>query len=329
MKIAVIGATGMIGHHAAKAVVDEGHELTIIHRKSSNLDHVSDLTFRSAIADLNDLPSLSKALSDVDAVINCAGYYPTLPRPWQDEVETATALMANFYAACKQVKLHKIVYLGAAIALQKHPKGEPADAEMEYPSCPKNKNPYLQVKWALDTLAKEMARQDLPVVIGIPSMTFGEYDFGPTTGQLLTGIANETLPGFVKGNRNVIYAGDAGRALVLACEKGQVGERYLFTGSNISMHELAAKISTASEVPLPKTIPLLVATFVSKLQAVKYRLFGGDAPKISSTAIAVMSAGQFLNGDKAEKELGFKAEVSLDEGLERTLSWFKKMNYID
>lgn len=86
------------------------------------------------------------------------------------------------------------------------------------------------MQWALDTQAKEMAKRYLPVVMDIPSMKFGEYDYSPTTVQLITGIANQSLPRYVKGNRNSIYAGDAGRAIVLACEKGRAGERYIFTG---------------------------------------------------------------------------------------------------
>jgi dihydroflavonol-4-reductase len=36
-------------------------------------------------ADLNDRTALRNAFTGVDAVINCARYYPTVPRPWRDE----------------------------------------------------------------------------------------------------------------------------------------------------------------------------------------------------------------------------------------------------
>jgi nucleoside-diphosphate-sugar epimerase len=37
-----------------------------------------------------------------------------------------------------------------------------------------------------------------------------------------------------------------------------------------------------------------------------------------------MSSGQFISGAKAEKELGFKAEVSVDEAIRRSLDWFRR-----
>lgn len=323
MRIAIIGATGMLGHHTAEAVVARGHALHVIHRAASRLDSLTGLPYTAAQADLDNRAALSAALADADAVINCAAYYPTRPRPWRDEVAAATAQMENFYAACATHRLHKIVYLGGAIALRRHPRGEPGDESLDYATQPANHNPYLQVKWAMDRQALAQAQQGLPVVAGIPSMTFGEHDPGSTTGRLIIEIANQTLPAYVRGLRNVIYAGDAGRGLVRVCEDGRAGERYLLTGSNLSMDDLVGKIAALAAVPAPRAIPLAVAKTVATLQAARYRWLAGPVPKVDATAIAVMSAGQFLSGAKAERELGFRAEVNVDEALRRALQWFR------
>lgn len=328
MRIAIIGATGMLGHHTAAAAVQAGHELTVVHRASTALDRLQPLRFRAVVADLNDRASLSKALAAVDAVINCAGYYPTVPRDRREDVRLGLAQMENFYAACEGKSLSKIVYLGGAIALRKNPSGEPGDETLDYPGEPESKNPYVQVKWAMDRQAREKARAGLPVVIGIPSMTFGEHDYGPTTGRLIVEIAKGTLPGYVRGKRNVIYAGDAGRGLVRVCEAGRAGERYLLTGTNIGMDELVAKIAAIAHAPVPKPIPLPVASLVSGMQTLRYRYLKGPLPKVDATAIAVMSAGQFLSGAKASTELGFKSGISLTETISRALHWFKQAGYV-
>jgi dihydroflavonol-4-reductase len=329
MRIAVIGATGMLGHHTARAVIAYGHALTVVHRASSKLAALSDLNFSAAVADLDNREALTRALSGVDAVINCAGHYPTEPRPWRDDVAIATSQMENFYAACAGHPLKKIVYLGGAIALKRRADGGPADETQEYPGEPDNKNAYLQVKWAMDHQARQKAAAGQPVVIGIPSMTFGEYDPGPTTGRLMVEIANRSLPGYVRGRRNLIYAGDAGRGMVDVCEKGRPGERYLLTGSNMTMDELVAKIATLAAVPVPPAVPLPLAKLVSSMQMLRYRYLNGAKPKVDATAIAVMSAGQFLDGTKAARELGFRAEVSVDEALLRSLRWFRQNGYIN
>lgn len=328
MRIGVIGATGMLGQHTARAVVAQGHELVVIHRVSSRLDGLRDLKYRSAVADLDDRAALAQALAGVDAVINCAGYYPTVPRPWQEEVHTALVQMENFYAACEGRALHRIVYLGGAIALRRHPAGEPGDETLEYAGEPPSRNPYLQVKWAMDAQALRKARGGLPVVVAIPSMTFGEHDDGPTTGRLIVEIANRTLPGYVRGRRNVIYAGDAGRGLVRACEDGRVGERYLLTGENLTMDALVAKIAAIAHVSAPRAIPLPIAKLVSRLQTWRYQHLHGPLPRVDATAIAVMSAGQFLSGAKAQRELGFRAQVNVDDAIARALTWFREKGYV-
>ncbi len=324
MRIAVLGATGMLGQHAARAMLARGHELTVVHRASSNLSSLADLKYRSATADLNDATSLERALGEVEAVINCAAYYPTVPRPWQAEVATAIRQMDHFYAACARHALKKIVYLGGAIALRRHPQGEPGDETLEYTEGPQDGNPYLQVKWAMDAQARRKSHEGLPVVIGIPTMSFGEHDPGSTTGRLVVEVANRTLPGYVRGKRNVVYAGDAGIGLVRCCEAGRAGERYLLTGSNVTMDELIEKIARLAGAPVPRAIPLPVAKMAASVQSFRYRYLKGPPPKVDATAIAVMSAGQFLNGAKAERELGFRAQVSLDETLQRTLEWFRR-----
>lgn len=329
MRIAIIGATGMIGHHTAKAALDRGHNLLVIHRASSNLSLLKELKFDSAIADLDNIELLASILKNTDAVINCAAYYPTKPLPWRQEVSTAISQMNNFLSACKQSKVAKIVYLGAAIALPKDIEGKPGNAGLIYTERPSNKAPYVQVKWEMDRIAREKAKEGLPIIITIPSMCFGEYDYAPSTGRLIVEVANNTLPAYIKGKRNVIYAGDAGVGIILACEKGRVGERYLFTGTNVSMDELIKLIAKAANTLAPeKVIPLPLAKLLSKLQEAKYKLLGGELPKLSSTAIAVMASGQFLDGSKAVSELGFKPTLNLEQTIERTITWFKANGYI-
>ncbi|MGH8528821.1 MAG: NAD-dependent epimerase/dehydratase family protein [Nevskiales bacterium] len=328
MRIAVLGATGLLGQHAARAALARGHELIVIRRASSNLQPLADLKFRSVVADLNDTDALAQALDGAEAVINCAAYYPTVPRPWREEVATALTQMDHFYAACARHSLKKIVYLGGAIALRRHPSGEPGDETLEYTEAPANKNSYLQVKWAMDAQARRKAQDGLPVVIGIPTMSFGDYDPGSTTGRLIVEIANRSLPGYVKGKRNVIYAGDAGIGLVRVCEDGRAGERYLLTGSNVTMDELVARIAQLAGVPAPRAIPLPVARVVASVQALRYKCLKGPLPKVDATAIAVMSAGQFLSGAKAERELGFRVQTSLDDAIRRALAWFKQTGHI-
>lgn len=328
MRIGILGATGMLGHHAAVAAKARGHEVVVLARSLDKLARLGELATTARHADLDQVDTLVPALAGLDGLIHAAGYYPGAPRPWQEDVERALAQSRRLYDACVAARVDKVLYVGGAIALPKRADGVPADEALDYPGRPAEPNPYVQVKWALDKLARDSAAAGQHVVIGIPAMTFGEHDHGPTTGRLLLDIAAGRLKAYLRGNRNVVYAGDAGRGLVMALEHGRGGERYFLTGENLSMDALTALISEVSGVAAPRAVPVGVAKTVARLSEWRWRLFGGELPTVSPTAIAVMTLGQFLDGGKAKRELGYGPEVTTREALIRALGWFREAGYL-
>lgn len=179
MKIAVLGATGLLGHHAARAVKAAGHQLVLIHRPSSRIERLSYLEPECRAAELLDHAGLTRALTGLDGVIFCAASYPKRPRRWQEEVASALDETNHFYAACLAAHVPRILYTGAAIALPRHPEGLPGHEGLFYEGMPRWKNPYLLCKWALDEQAREQARSGLPVIIGIPGMCLGNSTSAP------------------------------------------------------------------------------------------------------------------------------------------------------
>lgn len=328
MKIGIIGGTGMLGHHIAIAAQLRSHEIVIIHRTSSDLSKIADLKYKGRIADLDDRGALIRASEGLDVLINAAGYYPTIPRPLAQEIKTARNQMQHFLDAVKVAKIKKAMYVGGAIAIPKNKTGL-GHEELFYEESPYGTAAYTQVKWLMDKMARDAAKEGIPISIGIPSMTFGEYDYGPTTGRLIVDIANKTLPAYLKGDRNIVYAGDAGRGLLAVAEKGRPGERYLITGNNTSTTDVVNLICKVADVPqLNKTLSLKIAKLISKFQEIKYTLVRGDTPILSSTAIAVLTSGQHLDGEKAKSELNYTPEVDIKSAIERAYKWFKLVNYI-
>lgn len=327
MKIAVLGATGLLGHHAARAIKAAGHDLVLIHRPSLQIQRLAYLDPECRVAELYDYRGLERALSGLDGVIFSAGHYPRRPRRWQEEVASALDQTNHFYAACQHNKVPRILYVGSAFALPAHPQGLPAHEGLFYESLPTGKSAYVMCKWALDEQAREQARGGLPVVIGIPGMVLGELDIGPTTGRLITAIGRGEMSHYVPGRRNVIDAGEAGRGLLLALERGRIGERYLLTGHNLEMAELTATIAQLLGRPQPQPMPLHRARALATLGRWRYRLTG-RLPLLDDTAIEVMAGGQFLDGRKAREELGFESRVALEDTLRGAIAWFRANGYL-
>lgn len=329
MKIGIIGGTGMIGHHIALQAQLHQHELVIIHRESSNLDRILDLHFESRIADLNDRGALIKSLSDLDGVVNTGAYYPTVPKPIEQELKTARLQMQFFIDAVRESKVQKALYVGGPIAIPPQPSGKIDEARI-YEQHPEHGSAYLQVKWLMDKMARDAANNGIPIVIGLPGMCFGEFDHAPTTGQLITSLAKKELPAVINGLQNCIYTGDAGRGLLYALEKGKAGERYLIGGVNTDMKSIVEVICKTAKIAAPeKTLSIKMAKLISKFEETRYAIFRGKLPTLSSTALTVLSQGQHFQMRKAERELGFKAELDLEAMIFRAYQWFNKEGYIE
>lgn len=196
MKVGIVGATGMLGNHVLRTAIQKGYEAVVIHRPKSNLTKIEGLNFTSRIGDLNDKTTLVESLKGLDMVLNCGAYYPTIPVPLEKEMQRAQLQMENYIEAVQKAKINKALYLGGSIALPKSPTSI-GDETLIYDYAPENKTPYVQVKWLMDKMAREAG-----LIIGIPSMTFGEYDFGPTTGRLVMDLVNGNLNAYIQGERN-------------------------------------------------------------------------------------------------------------------------------
>ncbi len=327
MKIAVIGATGLIGQHASRALVSHGDALRIVHRTGSLLRSLEDLPFETAEADLEDRAALTEALRDVDAVIHCAGYYPRQFNRTGEELAIARRQMSNFCQAALDAGCTKVVYVSAASVLEKPAPGQLADESMVCRQEPSRRNPFRLIKWHQEKIAEEYIGRGLPLVFAIPSMVFGEYDHGPTAGRLIVGVANGTLRHYIACQRNIIAGTDLGRGLLRCVAAGTVGERYILGGTNIGFGELVEKIAAAAKVAPPKRVSLPVAHAIAALQELGYRITG-KIPSVKRSELAMIASGKFLSTDKAERELGFKARIGVEDAISRALRWFKTNGFI-
>src|ERR1017187_660796 len=72
MRILVTGGAGYVGSHAIRSLARHGHRVTVYDNLSTGHRFLAD-GFELIVADLDDAPQLSRALSDIDLVMHFAG----------------------------------------------------------------------------------------------------------------------------------------------------------------------------------------------------------------------------------------------------------------
>ena len=214
-RVLVTGASGFIGRHLCRALVERGDDVMALVRPGSSRDELSALGARFVEGDMMKPDSLRAPVAEVDRVFHLAGM---LKVPWRPSFRTVNVEGArNVAAACAAASSPPVLIVVSSLAAA----GPSPDAEPRDESCPARPvSVYGQVK--LDTEAAAHAFADsVPVSIVRPPMVFGEGDRAmlPLFRQAARGYALRVGPG--DRRISLIHVADLAQALIAIAERGQ------------------------------------------------------------------------------------------------------------
>jgi dihydroflavonol-4-reductase len=148
----------------------------------------------------------------------------------------------------------------------------------------------------------------LPAVAMGVSTTYGSGDWGRTPhGAIIAGAAFGKLPFVMSGiELEAVGVDDAARALILAADRGRVGERYLISEKMISNADVVRIAAEAAGVPAPtKSIPLQMSYVLATAGSIKAKLRGTDE-QLSLGSLRLMRAEAPVDHSKASRELNWE-----------------------
>ncbi len=168
---------------------------------------------------------------------------------------------------------------------------------------------YVRSRVQAENLVMEYVRdRGLPAVAMCVSTTYGAGDWGRTPhGAIIAGAAFGKLPFVMSGiELEAVGIDDAAGALILAAEKGRVGERYLISEKMISNADVVRIAAEAAGVPAPtRSVPLAMSWALAVLGSAKARLTGTDQ-RLSIGSLRLMRAEAPVDCTKARRELGWQ-----------------------
>jgi dTDP-glucose 4,6-dehydratase len=164
-------------------------------------------------------------------------------------------------------------------------------------------SPYSASKAASDLLVRSYVRTyKFPAVITRSSNNYGPYQFPEKFLPLMTtnALFDKPLPiyGDGKQQRDWLHVEDNCRAILAVLERGRIGEVYNIGGSHVE-ENLAMAQRLLRLIGKPESLLRNVA----------------DRPGHDRRYA--------LDSRKIESELGWKPEISLEDGIRRTIEWYK------
>lgn len=323
MKALVTGANGFIGSAVVKQLLKQGHEVTAMVRQGCDMRNLESLPIQVCHASLDDRTSIRQALDGCQSVYHLAADY----RLWVPDPDAMYAANVDgtcnilLEAANKQVE--RIVYTSSVATLGLLPGDEEAD-ETTNGKLSEMVSHYKRSKFLAEQKVKEMVvENNLPVIIVNPSTPIGPGDIKPTpTGRIIYDAINGRIPAYVDTGLNIVHVDDVAIGILLAMEKGKIGERYILGGENLSLKNLLTRIAEQigrkpPRVNLPHTLVIPIAYIMEAISSIS-----GSEPQVTIDAVRMSKHRMYFSSDKARKELGY-APRSVDIAIKDAIDWFK------
>jgi dihydroflavonol-4-reductase len=322
------GATGFLGSHVARVLADQGADLRLLVRSSSNLKNLEGLKAETAIGDLRDSASLEKAMAGCDTVFHVAADYRLWVRDpremYRSNVEGTRAILN----AVRKNGVQRVVYTSSVATIGFTAHGHPADEDSPV-GVGDMIGHYKRSKFMAEQIAMEAGRGGLHVVTVNPTTPVGEQDVKPTpTGRIVIDFLKRKFPAYVETGLNLVDATVCARGHVTALEKGKSGERYILGGENLTLKQILDKLGKITGLPSPKIkLPYIFALAAGVVDEV---ITGGlmrREPRATIETVRMGKKKMFASSDKAERELGWKI-VPVDNALQRAVAWFRANGYV-
>ena len=323
----VTGATGFLGSHVARVLAEQGAQLRLLVRPTSDLRNIADLNAERVEGDLRDPASIEKALTGCDALFHVAADYRLWVRDPEQMHRSNVEGTRGLIEAARRQGVRRIVYTSSVATMGFGSNGTLAD-ENSPVSLADMIGPYKRSKFLAEQVAFEAARSGVDVVVVNPTTPIGERDIKPTpSGRIVVDFLRRKFPAYVDTGLNLVDATECALGHVRALEKGRSGERYILGGENLTLKQILDRLGAITGLPSPKVkLPYIFALAAGVVdETVTGRILGRD-PRATIDAVRMGRKKMFITSAKAERELGWRS-VPVDDALRRSVEWFRANGY--
>jgi dihydroflavonol-4-reductase len=327
MRTFVTGGTGFIGGAVARRLLEAGHEAKVLVRPGADTRQLDGLPVTRVEGDLLDSDSLRRGMAGCDWVFHVAALYSYWGHRWNDFCRANVEGTRQVLEVARQENVARVVYTSSIAALGVHEDGSPATEDT--PSTLADRiGPYQRSKFLAEEVARDFARQGLPVVIVNPSSPVGIGDHKPTpTGQIIVDFLKGRIFGYVNTGLNIIDVEDVAAGHLLAAERGRVGQRYILGGENLTLKQildLLAEVSGRPQVRL--RIPHWVAQCWAYVDVTMARLNPHRTPAATPDKVRLARRCEFFDPGKAVRELGLP-QTPPRVALRKAVEWYRAHGY--
>jgi len=327
LRFLVTGATGFVGSHIAHKLLEKGHDVNVLIRKSSNIRNIQGLPFKVIYGDLRDRESLKKAACGCKGLFHAAAMYGFWARDPQDFYRINVEGTKNVIKAAVSQGVEKIVYTSSESTLG---PGSSSNGNGYGLASPDDVfGDYKKSKLLAEIEVLKLCGKGYPVTIVNPTTPIGAGDVYPTpTGKIVLDMLNGAMPAYVNTGLNIIDVEDVAEGHLLAFEKGGPGDRYVLGNKNLTLKDILGIIADIAGLSAPKVqIPLAAARFLAYIDEFLSGKLLRRHPKIPLAAVRTAHKFKYYDCSFDTGRLGLEL-APVEQAFEKSINWFKENGYV-
>ena len=311
-KTLVTGATGFIGSHVARLLVERGDDVSLAVEEGSDDELIRGLDVERVGCDVLDRRAVRRALKGVDRVFHAAGVTSVRPSDRDRLFAVNVGGTKTVLEECLRADIGRVVYTSSAAAVGHAEPGRTAD-ESQLFTAGRLGIPYVNSVHEAEIEAMRLAARGLPVVCVNPAVCFGAGDVHLASTRLVRGFLLGRIPIYTEGAICIVDVRDVAEGHLLADERGKVAERYILGGRNFTFDRLFADLGRMSGVEPPVKMPVPMARVAAGL-------LGVARGPLTPDEVQAADHWWTYQSTKAKRELGWRSRPH-EETLEATVSW--------
>jgi dihydroflavonol-4-reductase len=313
-RLLVTGAAGFIGGHLCARAAAAGWEVTGL-----DLRFPRPFAFRALEGSVLDEATLGRAMAGVDAVVHGAAITGLWARDPADFAAVNLGGTQAVIAAARAVGA-RLVHISSYTTLiaRNTADGTLLDETAEH-APGQLLGPYPRSKRAAEIAVLDAAANGMDALVVLPSAPVGPGDPGPTPPmRLIRELAAGRLPAILETRMNLVGVEALADGILAAVARGRAGERYLLSGVDAWLSDIAAMVAAMSGVRAPAgRVPSWLALAVARASEAVAGI-SGRPPAAPVTGVRLAARRVAFSNAKAKRELAFQPP-DLAEALARAL----------
>lgn len=321
MKVFVTGGTGFIGGEVARQLRTRGDDVVCLVRTPEKAAGLRELGCELVKGDLGDVEAMRAGMEGCDGLVHAAAMYevgiPAKQHPVMYEANVTGS--ERVLRAAQGAKVGKIVYV-STVGTFGNTHGEVVDESYEHPGK-EFTSYYEETKLEGQRVAQRLIEEEkLPCVIVQPGGVYGPGDESQVADLLKEFFAGRLflLP-FPELGICLTHVEDIAGGILLALDKGVVGETYVISGPATTMRDAIETIATVSGRKAPKRdLPTGLMKAMTPIGPLVGKMIG-QPPNLRELISSADGVTFWASYEKAGRELGYSPR-GMEEGIRQTLA---------